>query len=300
MTLSVIVPVHNEQDNVAPFYRRTVPVLDALADHPEWQILFVNNASEDGTLAEVLKLRAADPRVKVITLSKNFGYHGALIAGLSVEEHDRYAIIDVDCEDPPELLAQFDEAIRSGAQLAYGIRSNREEPRLITLGRRLFYVLNRQIADSEIVLWMAEFSMMTRQVRDAILIPRTTYPFLRAEMGYVGFRRVGIPYFRAQRAIGESHYNLFRMTRFALAGILSSTTFPLRLIFYLAALISVAFPAVVLGFRMSFASSARLAAIVNLYFLLVSVPFLALYLARTYKNGVGRPVFVIDESDSHR
>ena len=298
MKLSVIVPVHNEEANIQPFYRRIAPVLSRLAGVEAWEILFVNNGSADGTLEELLKLRVSDPHVNVVTLSRNFGYQGALTAGLSAAEADRYAMIDVDCEDPPELLERFHEEIGRGTQLAYGIRSNREEPPLITLGRRIFYWLNRRIADSEVIMWMAEFSMMTRQVRDAILSPRTTYPFLRAEMGYVGFRRVGVPYLRAQRAAGASHYNFQRMARFAIGGILSSTTFPLRVVLYLAVISAAAFPAAVALLRLSFEDAARLASIISLYFLLGTVPFLALYLARTYKNGVARPLFVVDQTQT--
>lgn len=297
MKLHVIVPARNERLNIPYFYERTRAALESL--DLDWSIVFVNNASDDGSLEEMLKLRAADPRVKIITLSRDFGYHAALIAGLSQVEGDYYAIIDVDCEDPPELLVEFYKALKGGAQVAYGVRSNRDEPRLVTFGRKLFYLANRRVADSEIIMWMGEFSMMTKQVRDAILAPSTTFPFVRAEMGYVGFERIGVPYLRAKRTYGESHYNLWRMARFATAGILSGSTFPLRFVLYLAAFFIVAFPVAVLGFRLSLDQSAKLAMVVTLYFALVTVPIIALYLARTYKNGVARPVFVVDRTKSH-
>jgi glycosyltransferase involved in cell wall biosynthesis len=162
MKLSVIVAVHNESLNIPPFYERARRVLDSLSGLKAWEVVFVNDASEDDSLAEILKLRAADPRVKVITLSRRFGYHSVLVAGLSKVESDLYAMVDVDCEDPPELLAKFYEAIQGGADVAYGVRSNREEPSLITFMRKVFYYANKWIADSEIVVWMAEFAMITR------------------------------------------------------------------------------------------------------------------------------------------
>lgn len=298
MNLAVIVPVHNECANIAPFYERARPVLESLEGLSEWEIIFVNDASADDSLAEILKLRAKDKRVKVITLSRRFGYHSVLVAGLSRADRDLYAMVDVDCEDPPELLAQFYRAVQSGVDVAYGVRSNREEPALITFSRKLFYYVNRMIADSEIVVWMAEFAMITRQVRDAILVPRTTYPFLRAELGFVGFKRAGISYFRAKRAHGKSHYNIWRMTRFAVAGILSSSTFLLRLVLYVAAAIGALFPLCSLALGLSLEQAGMLAVILSLYFLILSVPVIALYLARTYKNGVARPVFVIDEKQT--
>ena len=298
MKLSVIVPVHNESLNIVPFYERARPVLDSMNGLEDWTIIFVNDASEDDSLSEILKLRELDRRVRVITLSRRFGYHGVLLAGLSRIESDLYAMVDVDCEDPPELLVKFYEAIKGGAQVAYGVRSNREEPAVITLGRKFYYLVNRSIADGEFVVWMAEFAMITRQVRDAILMPRTTYPFLRAELGYVGFKRAGIPYLRAKRLHGKSHYNILNMTKFAVAGILSSSTFPLRFVLYLALFISAAFPVFVLALGLTSNGVATLAALLSLYFLLTSVPLISLYLARTYKNVVSRPVFVIDQDQT--
>jgi len=298
MKLSVIVAVHNEGQSIVPFYERTKPVLDNLSGIREWNIVFVNDASEDDSLAEILKLRASDRRVQVITLSRRFGYHAVLTAGLSSVESDLYAMVDVDCEDPPELLAQFYGLIQDGVQVAYGIRSNREEPASLTFLRKLFYYLNKRIADSDFVVWMAEFAMITRQVRNAILAPHTTYPFLRAEIGYVGFKRAGVSYLRAKRLHGRSHYSLMRMTSFAVAGTLSSSTFLLRLVLYVAAFLGIAFPSAVLLLGLSMETVATVAVILGFYFLLLTVPIIALYLARTYKNGVARPVFVIDHTQT--
>jgi len=292
--LAVIVPIHNEALNIRPFYARAKVSFDSIPELASWQIVFCNNGSDDDSLSEVLSLHEDDPRVKLITLSKNFGYHGALIAGLSTIQADLYVVIDVDCEDPPELVPTFYRHVLEGAELVYGIRSQRDEPKLISYLRKLFYSLNRKVADSEIVMWMGEFSMMTRQVRDAILVPRTTFPFLRAEMGYVGFKRVGVPYLRAKRERGVSHYNLLSMARFAIGGILSSTTFPLRLIFYSACVAGIGYPLIVWLMNLSVERATMVAGILSLYFLLVSVPFIALYLARTYRNGIYRPLFIID------
>jgi len=297
-TLAIIVPVHNELGNIAPFYERAHAVLESLSG-VTWQMVFVNNGSDDGSLDRICEVRARDERVKVISLSRDFGYHAALLAGLSLVTADRYAMIDVDCEDPPELLREFHTAIGGGADVAYGIRSNRVEPAIVTFFRRLFYYLNKEIADSDIVLWMAEFAMITRQVRDAILAPHTTYVFLRAELGYVGFVRVGVPYVRGVRTSGKSHYNFFNMTRFAVAGFLASSTFPLRLILYLAVLIGLLFPVIVALAGLGAAGIAILASVATFYFALVALSTIALYLARTYKNGVARPVFVVDKNKTY-
>jgi glycosyltransferase involved in cell wall biosynthesis len=296
--LAIIVPVHNELGNIAPFYERARPVLESLPA-VSWQMVFVNDGSDDGSLERICELRAKDDRVKVISLSRDFGYHAVLLAGLSLVSADRYAMIDVDCEDPPELLRDFHTALEGGADVAYGIRSNRVEPALVTFFRRIFYYLNKGIADSDIVLWMAEFAMISRQVRDAIVAPHTTYVFLRAELGYVGFVRVGIPYVRGVRTYGKSHYNFFNMTRFAVAGFLASSTFPLRLILYVAVVVGFLFPLVVVLAGLGAAAIASLASVATFYFALIALSTIALYLARAYKNGVARPVFVVDKNRTY-
>jgi glycosyltransferase involved in cell wall biosynthesis len=297
-TLAIIVPVHNELGNIAPFYERTRAVLESLAEM-SWQVVFVNDGSTDGSLERICELRTRDDRVKVISLSRNFGYHAVLLAGLSLVAADRYAMIDVDCEDPPELLRDFHAALEGGVDVAYGIRSNRVEAAPVTFFRRLFYYLNRGIADSDIVLWMAEFAMISRQVRDAILVPHTTYVLLRAELGYVGFVRVGIPYVRGVRTFGKTHYNFLNMTRFAVSGFLASSTFPLRLILYVAVVAGLVFPPVVLLTGLGPGSIAALASVAMFYFALLALSTIALYLARTYKNGVARPVFIVDKNRTY-
>ncbi len=293
--LSVLVALHNEGENIVPFYKRTKPVLEGLPGSPDWQIVFLNDGSQDDSLERIIALRAKDARVKVITLSRNFGYQPALVAGLTLAQSDWYAILDVDCEDPPELLSEFYEAAQRGAQLAYGIRSNREEAAVVTWFRGLFYHINKRIADSPTIMWMAEFSLMSRQVRDAALAARTTFPFLRNELAFVGFAREGIAYRRSKRALGKSHYNFLRMAKFAVGGFLAGSTFPLRFILYLAAAVAVGYPSLVLLLGLSLKNAFYLAFFISFYMLLLTLPVLSLYLARTYRNVVGRPVFIVDE-----
>jgi dolichol-phosphate mannosyltransferase len=163
----------------------------------------------------------------------------------------------------------------------------------------LFYILNRLLADGEVVMWMGEFAMFTRQVRDAVLTSKTTFASLRAELGYVGFRRTGIPYRRAKRKFGRTHYPLFQMMVYAIGSILAATTMPLRSVFYLAAFVGFGFPVFVIWRGDSAEDITQAGVFAGLYFLLLTVPLIALYLARLYQNGVQRPVFVVDETATY-
>jgi polyisoprenyl-phosphate glycosyltransferase len=295
-TLAVVVPCFNEAENVHPFYAEARDALEALP--VDWTLLFVNDASTDGTLDAILELRAGDPRVRVATLSRNFGYHAALIAGLSNADADLYAIVDVDGEDPPEVLGKFHAALENGARTAYGIRSDRPEAAWLVFFRWLFYRINGLIADGPTRLWMAEFSMFTRAVRDAVLANKTTFPFLRAELANVGLRLEGVPYARRARRFGRTHYNVRRMALFAVGGFLASSTFPLRATLYLSALFALAYAALWPALGLTLVEAGALAAIMGFAFLLLTVPVMALYLARTYKNVTGRPVYFLDAERS--
>lgn len=294
--LALIVPCHNESANIRPFYDATRPVLDRLG--VSWTIVYVNDASTDDTLDRILALREEDARVRVASLTRNFGYHSALVAGLSNADADLYAIIDVDGEDPPELLEAFHAEIDAGAQTVYGIRSQRPEPAHIVFFRWLFYWINTRIADGPIRLWMAEFSMFTRTVRDYILANRTTFPFLRAEMAYVGLSMRGIEYVRRPRLRGVSHYNFLRMSQFAIGGFLASSTFPLRATLYLSAAVMSAFLLYLAAARPALHDAAAWAALAGFLLVAVDLPILSLYMARAYKNITGRPVYFLDPTKS--
>lgn len=294
--LAVVIPCHNESANVEPFYESARKVLDVMP--LDWALLFVNDASADDTLDKILALRKRDPRVRVATLTRNFGYHSALVAGLSSAEADLYAIVDVDGEDPPEMLAKFHEAVEKGAHTVYGIRNERPEPAHIIFFRWLFYWVNQHIADGPIKLWMAEFGMFTRPVRDYILANRTTFPFLRAELAYVGLRMEGVPYVRQPRLHGNSHYNFWHMSMFAIGGFLASSTFPLRASLYLSAGFAALYAVLLAALKPGLVEAGALAAVLGFLFLLPTLPMLALYLARTYKNVTARPVFFLDPDRS--
>lgn len=295
MKLSVLSALHNEQDCIEIFIGRITPILESFKGLDQWEIVFINDGSTDGSVQIIKKLYQTDPRIKLLSLSRNFGYQPALTAGLAEVEADVYAIIDVDCEDPPELLEQFYQKVMEGYQVCYGIRSNREEPAYITSLRSCFYSLNKLVADSEVILWMAEFGMYRKEVRDAILESKTTFPFIRTEIANVGFKRIGVAYRRGRRVAGTSHYRLFSMAKFAVAGMLAGSTLPLRAMFYLSPLVLLAFILCAI-FTSSLQELANCSSIMSFFLLLYALPSIGLYVARTYKNVTHRPIYVIDRS----
>jgi len=294
LRLTIICPVYNEEKVIKLFFEKTLPVINELSERYQVDLLFMNNASTDGTFQAIEELRKQYSFVYVITLSSNVGYQRSLECGLRNAKGDIITFIDVDCEDPPAMLLEFVKYYEQGYDVVYGERVDREEIRPIKFLRKMFYHIVQRVADEDIILYMAEFSLLTSEVRDAIVADHNSFPFIRGSIARVGFNRIGIPYKRHRRIAGETHYNLIGMSLFAIASILSASTLPLRIPIYL------------LPFWLLLTAALSAAQIItgNPWILLVNVmaacaylgstaAFTALYVARTYKNGLGRPNYVI-------
>lgn len=293
--ISIICPVFNEEESIPIFYDRLQSVLAECRQDYDFELLFTNNSSTDKTLEVILNLRRTDPTVQVLTLSRNFGYQASVMVGLRHATGAAIVVIDVDCEDPPAMIPKFIAEWEKGFDVVYGRRDKRPEFYGIQLMRKAFYRLNRLIADSEVILDMAEFSLISNHVRDAMLENQSTFPFLRTEIGYVGFRRKAIPYQRQPRLHGKTHYNFTEMVKFAIGGILSSSTFPLRLAAYLCfPLILTNVLLLLLELWASAGKAFHVLVGVDLVYLVFCGAVLCTYVARIHKDGVGRPVFIVD------
>jgi polyisoprenyl-phosphate glycosyltransferase len=293
--ISIICPVFNEEGCIPLFYNRLQSVLSPLRERYDFELIFTNNSSMDRTLPIIQELRQSDPSVQVLTLSRNFGYQASLTAGLRHACGQAMIVVDVDCEDPPEMIPQFIAEWEQGSDVVYGKREKRPESLALQMARKLFYRLNRAIGDSDIILDMAEFSLIASHVRDVMLDNSSTFPFLRTEVGYVGFRRKGIPYDRGRRIYGKSYYNVFGMTRFAIGGILSSSTFLLRFAAYLGAAVLIGnLIGIIVTLYAAYTRLIYVIYIIDLMYIIFFMDVICIYLARIYKDGVDRPVFIVD------
>ncbi|MGD0650429.1 MAG: glycosyltransferase family 2 protein [Verrucomicrobiia bacterium] len=290
--ISIVSPVLNEEQAIAIFYQRLRVALAPLRDQYDFELLFTNNCSTDGTLETVLKLREHDPSVQILTFSRNFGYEASVATGLRYACGDAIVQIDVDCEDPPELIPDFVREWQNGYDVVYGKRDRRREFAGMHWARKAFYRLNYFLADSETILDMGNFYLISAAVRDAVTANRSTLPFVRSEVAYAGFRRKGISYERQRRTVGKTHFSLGRVIRFALAAILSSSTFPLRLSLYMFPLLAISNVILLAIDRFQWMVA------LDFLWLVFSTAMISLYLARTYKDIVQRPVVVVDSRRS--
>lgn len=293
--LTIICPAYNEEASLPIFFTRMSSVAALIADRYDVNILFINNGATDRTLDLIQSFDSPHLGTYVVTLSRNVGYQRAIECGLRMAKGDLFVVIDADCEDPPEMIPDFLARQAQGYDIVYGERVDRTEGVIMKAMRRLFYRVTRALADEEIVLDMAEFALITAEVRDAIIADTSSFPFIRASIGRVGFSRTGIPYKRQARVAGQTHYNLFRMATFAVAGILSSSTLLLRLPIYLLPFWLIAVMALA-AFHLSSGSSWSMVLMIALVCLYLggTVAFIAVYVARIYKNTLGRPNYVVD------
>jgi len=293
--ITIIVPVYNESETILLFFERLYRVI-AKIDSIKYEVnvLFLNNASTDNSFEIIAGLHAKHDFVYLISMSSNVGYQKSIECGLKNAKGDLFLVIDVDCEDPPEMILEFLAQYEQGFDLVYGIRSDRHEIWIIKKFRKFFYHIVRRVGDDEAILYMAEFALLTAEVRDATVNSLDSFPFLRSSMARVGFKRVGISYKRQKRIAGKTNYNFYGMVVFAIASILSSTTLPLRLPIYYLPFWTLS----TVGFLWAYSSTSSiffillLAATTSLY-VGGTISAVALYLARTYKNTLRRPNYFI-------
>jgi dolichol-phosphate mannosyltransferase len=226
--LSVIVPCFNEEQVLRETHRRLIAVLEE-GDF-DYEIIYVDDGSEDGTYEILKELQASDDHVKILRFSRNFGHQIAATAGLHHAAGDAAVLIDADLQDPPELIRDMVARWRNGYEVVYGKRTERAgETKFKLWTARLFYRLINSLSDVPIPLDTGDFRLMDRKVVDALNSMPEHYRFVRGMVSWAGFRQTFLPYAREPRFAGETKYPLRKMIGFAIDGILSFSLVPLKL-----------------------------------------------------------------------
>ena len=293
--ITILCPIFNEESCLPFFCQRVDRIVQKHKSNYDFDVLFSNNSSIDNSLLVIHELKKSYSYINYFTLSRNFGYQASLIAGLNNAIGDYIVIIDADCEDPPEMIDSFISKMEEGYDVVYGRRINRPESKMLKFFRKMFYLILKITADANVNLYMAEFSLISNKVKNEIIKSNNSFPFIRAEICNIGFEQIGINYTREQRVAGKTNYNFFRMTIFAIAGILSTSTFLLRIIAYLFPIIAL------LNIFSLFFENSILFKILVLDFIYINFIFFvfSLYIARIYKNILNKPIYIIDENKSN-
>jgi glycosyltransferase involved in cell wall biosynthesis len=296
--LSVVAPVFNEDALVEQFYARVCAALEGV----EFELVLVDDGSTDGTPLALERIAESDPRVRVVSLSRNFGHQTALTAGLDHASGDAVVMLDADLQDPPELIATMLDHWRAGCDVVYAVRRQRAgESRFKLTTARWFYALFDHIAKIDLGRDSGDFRLLDRRALDALLSMRERNRFLRGMTVWVGFTQAAVPYDRDARFAGTTKYTLSRMLRFSTDAILSFSDRPLQLATLLGLLIStlafVAIPVVIvlrlLGQYLPGFGTITILILLLGGIQLISIGIIGEYVGRIYDEVKGRPLYLV-------
>jgi len=230
--LSIVVPVYNEAESLPEFQRRLTAVLQPL--NLPYEIIFVDDGSGDGSLGLIGRLHATDPRIKALSFSRNFGHMAALSAGLDLAAGSAVITLDADLQHPPELIPELVARWRAGSQVVNTLRRDNQDAGFFKrTTAAIFYRLINKISGLNLPHNAADYRLLDRQVVDSLNQLRERARFLRGLTRWVGFRQSFVEFTAGRRWAGRTKYSFGRMFAFALDGLTSFSTFPLRLAIYL-------------------------------------------------------------------
>jgi glycosyltransferase involved in cell wall biosynthesis len=304
--LTVVIAAFNEADALPVLHPRIAAVLDALAgDGVDGRVLYVDDGSRDGTWAVLDALAAADPRVATLRLSRNFGKEAALTAGLDLVDEGAAMILDADGQDPPELIPRFVAHWREGYDDVHGTRVAREGEGLLKRGTaHLFYRLIGRLSHTPVPADTGDFRLLSPRALQALRGLRERQRFMKGLFGWIGYRRIAVPYERKARLAGRSKFSFWKLWNFALEGITSFSTAPLRIATWLGvatALVAFAYAAWIVVKALLWGDPvAGWPTMMAVILLLGGVQLIALgvvgeYLGRLYVESKQRPLYLVEQ-----
>jgi polyisoprenyl-phosphate glycosyltransferase len=299
--LSIIAPAYNEEKVLPAFQERMAAVLDKLDMDSE--IVYINDGSRDNTAGVIESLRARDPRVAFVNLSRNFGKEIALTAGLDHARGDAVIVIDTDLQDPPELIPDLIKEWRNGYDVVYAKRTKREgESWLKKLTAAAFYRVMRRVSRVQIPEDTGDFRLLSRRAVEALGKLREQHRFMKGLFAWIGFPQKAVEYRRDPRAAGKTSFNYWKLWNFALEGITSFTTAPLKIATYVGlvtALVAFGFGAVIILKTLIYGDEVRgyPSLMVTVLFLgglqLFFIGVIGEYLGRVYNETKNRPLYFL-------
>ena len=302
--LSLVVPMFNEEEGVQGFFARLIPILRTVTE--DYEVVCIDDGSSDRTLLALALERGKDERIKVLSLSRNFGKDTALSAGLDYARGQAVIPIDADLQDPPELIPQMVAKWREGFEVVYARRTSRDSDdtqKRVTAG--MFYRIHNWMADVRIPDNVGDFRLMDRRVVEALKhLPEKTR-FMKGLFAWVGFKQVGIDYRREARAAGTTKWRYWKLWNFALDGITASSTVPLRIWTYFGValgLFSMAYACWLVVHTMIYGNpvpgyASLMVTVLTLGSInIVATGILGEYVGRIYNEVRGRPLYLVRET----
>ncbi len=303
--LSLVVPCFNEEDNVEKFYSQTVTAFENNID--EYEFVFVDDGSSDKTLERLHSLFDKDEqRVQVLSFSRNFGKEAAIYAGLKNARGDFACIIDADLQQRPEVVVEMMNVIKEDntVDCVTAYQAERKENKLMSAFKSSFYKVINRMSEVDFVNGASDFRLMNRKMIDAVVAMGEYHRFSKGIFGFVGFNTKFIPYEVQVRENGASKWNFFKLFRYAIEGIISFSSFPLKLSAYVgffSAFVSVIYLILVIIKRLVYGVDVPgyASIVVLVLFLgglqLMSLGILGEYMSKVYEQVKDRPIYILKE-----
>lgn len=306
MKISLIVPCYNEQEALPIFYEEVTKVLVQMAC--EYELIFVNDGSKDGTLNILRELSKKDEHLTYLSFSRNFGKEAAMYAGFCNAHGDYVAVMDADMQDPPALLPQMVELLESGEYDSVATRrvSREGEPPIRSWFARMFYKIINKISDADIVDGARDFRLMKRSMVEAIVEMGEYNRFSKGIFGWIGFRTYWLPYENVNRVAGETKWNFWKLFKYAIDGVINFSQAPLSVASWFGMFMTfVSFIAVIfivvrkLVFGDPVDGWASTVCIITLIggIQLFCMGIMGQYIAKTYMEVKKRPHYIVSESN---
>jgi glycosyltransferase involved in cell wall biosynthesis len=300
--LSLVVPVFNEEEAIDLFLDTVVPMLER--DRQRFEMVFVNDGSRDETFARLFDRSLADRRIRIVNLSRNFGKEAALTAGIDHARGDILIPIDIDLQDPPELIATFIARWREGYDIVYGVRAaRRADTRTKRVSAGWFYRVFNSMSPVRIPPNVGDFRLVDRRAVEVLRQLPERNRFMKGLFAWVGFNSVGVPYERPERAAGTTKFSLWRLWNFAIDGVVSFSTAPLRAWFYVGVVIAaiavfyaifIVTRVLILGIDTPGYASLLIAVLLMGAIQLLSLGIIGEYLGRLFLEVKSRPIYVVE------
>lgn len=300
MMISIVIPVLNEEELIQELYDQTSAALNTITS--DWEVICVNDGSNDNTLSKLIKVHEKDPRWKIISLSKNFGHQPAIWAGLNYAQGDYVGIMDGDLQDDPVHFSKFIKELSPTVDIVYAVRTKRKENFIKRIAYGSFYRLMKNVFGVKVPLDSGDFCLMKKKVTDEMLTMPEHSLFIRGIRSWVGFNQMGITCERNERFNGQPKYSTRKLMKLAYDGMFSFSDFPIKFLGRLGLVIilaSMAYAGYIITKRLMWGQVPEgftTLIIVILFFggvQLVTVRILGEYLLRIYNESRKRPLYII-------
>jgi polyisoprenyl-phosphate glycosyltransferase len=302
VTYSIVIPVRDEQETLPELYRQLSLLLDEL-DGPS-EVILVEDGSRDASYLVMLQIHGADPRFKIVRLSRNFGHQVAITAGTDLASGDAVVVMDGDLQHPPEVVTRMAKLWRDGYDVVYGVMERRAERWFKRATARAYYWVLSRLTDVDVPPAAGDFRLVDRKALDAFRSMRERNRYIRGMFSWIGYRQIGVPYESPPRYAGKSKYTLPKMLKLARDGIIGFSNLPLQLVLNVGFAVSAAsfflgLVSIAVKVGGVYAVPGWASIVVIICFMggaqLVVLGVMGEYVARIYDEVRLRPLYLLDE-----